>query len=236
MKSRKQKLKEYDEKYNEIPIGYNERLKWMCEKYNISDKKMNEIISIRQEMMNLLSYNTLFIVLYEEPEGSPRPRFRIVNRSNLANTAIANPNFVHVYSPTGSQDNNYMKRLIGDELINIDNIISTPSIVTFNAFFKTPSYFNISEKFLAEIGTINPINKPDWDNIGKKYSDMFNSNIWLDDAMTISGTVNKFYSLLPRVEITLHSLNILQSKHQYNSIIKRKDFNGEINYFNGGKL
>ena len=44
------------------------------------------------------------------------------------------------------------------------------------------------------------------DNIGKKYSDMFNSNIWLDDKLVISGTVNKFLSELPRVEIYVRYL------------------------------
>ena len=77
---------------------------------------------------------------------------------------------------------------------------------------------------MAEIGLDRPITKPDFDNIAKLYSDMYNSNVWLDDCLTIRGSVDKFYSILPRVEIDLRFLNGVYNKHQYNNIINRKDF------------
>ena len=61
---------------------------------------------------------------------------------------------------------------------------------------------------------------------------MFNSNIWLDDTLVISGTVNRYYSILPRVEIKLRYLNMLQNKYQYNSINKR--ITEDAIYFKGG--
>ena len=53
---------------------------------------------------------------------------------------------------------------------------------------------------------------------------MYNSNVWIDDALTISATINKFYSILPRVEIDLSYLNAVYCKQQYTNIINRKDY------------
>ena len=231
MKSRKQKQLEYEEKFSDIPKDYTERLLWMYDKYNINDKKAENIIAKRNAMVQSLEYGDLFIILYEIPEGSPRPRFRLVNRKNFINEAMTNGQFVHVYSITGKEDNMFMKRLIDNDLIAISNMIFTPCIVEYNAYLKTPSAFNAEDKFLAEIGLIRPITKPDWDNIGKKYSDMSNHNLWLDDTLVISGTVNKFYSILPRVEIKLRFLNMLYNKYQYKSISNKVE--DEVKYFNG---
>lgn len=236
MKSRKQKLDEYSEKYKDIPLNYEERLAWMYDKYNITLKKADEILIKRDQMLNSLYYKDILIVLYEEPEGSPRPRFRLVNRKNLVNMAMANPNFIHVYSPTGAQDNLYMKRLVSDkEFIELEQLLCTPCNVEYITYHKTPSSFSKTDTFLAEIGIIRPLSKPDWDNIGKKYSDMSNKNIWLDDIFVIDGTVRKFYSILPRIEIRLRYMNMVYNKYQYNIITNRADFtdNMTLEYFKG---
>lgn len=222
MKRRKQKEIEYEAKYNNIPRDYNERLVWMYDTMHLNDNLCKEIIDKRDRMINSLYYTGLFIVLYEEPEGSPRPRFRLVNRKNLANSAMSNSQFVHVYSITGAEDNKFMKRLVNEhELYTLNQLLYTPCNVVFNAFFKTPSCYNRVDTYLAELGCIRPITKPDWDNIGKKYSDMYNSNVWLDDALVISGTVNKYYSILPRVEIQLQYLNMVYNKYQSRSISEK---------------
>ena len=44
MKNRKQKSLDYEAKYSEIPRDMNERLAWMCDKFNVSTAKMDEII------------------------------------------------------------------------------------------------------------------------------------------------------------------------------------------------
>lgn len=233
MKRRKQKEREYQEKYSEIPKDYHARLLYLYDKLHLNNTICEEIISKRDAMIDRLSYNEFFIVLYEEPEGSPRPRFRLVNRKNLANSAMTNSQFVHVYSITGAEDNKFMNRLVTEQdLMPLNQLICTPCNIVFDAFIKTPSAFNRVDTFLSEIGIIRPIPKPDWDNIGKKYSDMYNSNIWLDDSLVISGTVNKYYSILPRVEIHLRYLNMLYNKYQYSNIIKRCDNNGYgVDYF-----
>ena len=185
-------------------------------------------------MINSLRYYDALIMLFEVPEGSPRPRFRLVNRANLSNMAIANPSFVHVYSLTGHEDNVFMKRLMEREDFNaLDSMICTPCSIDICAYFKTPSYFNKNETILAEIGLERPISKPDWDNLGKKYSDMFNANVWLDDTLVIDGSIHRYYSVLPRIEIRLRYLNMVYNNHQYRSIINRSDYKEEydVQYF-----
>lgn len=229
-KTRAQKHDDYDKKFGNIPIDYKERLEWLYDTLKISDRQAFEILHKRDMMINNLSYFDTQIILFEIPEGSPRPRFRIVNRSNLSNMAISNPNFVHVYSLTGKEDNVFMKRLMSqDDFSALDSMICTPCIVDIYAFMKTPSYYNREDTILAEIGLHRPISKPDWDNIGKKYSDMFNANVWLDDTLVIDGSIHRYYSVLPRVEIRLRYLNMVYNKHQYSSIIKRTDYDDAYN-------
>ena len=228
-KNRIDKAIQYQEKYSHIPIDYNERLSWMYDNYKINDRKAIEIYNKRNDMVNSLYYKEFTVILFEEPEGAKRPRFRLINRYNLVNEAMNNSDFVHVYSPDAKEDSVYMKRLIDHELVELDTLIYTPCIVEYNIYIKTPSVFNTVDTFLSELGLIRPLVKPDWDNIGKKYSDMYNHNVWIDDTLVISGTVNRFYSILPRVEIKLRYLNMLYNKYQYNTISKKID--GEVLYY-----
>ena len=233
-KSRKQKANEYEEKYGHIPIDYLERLSWLYDQLHITPKQSFDIMNTRASMLGSLFYYDFNVILFEEPEGSPRPRFRLVNRQNLANMAIANPSFIHVYSITGAEDNKYMRRLIdAGELSQLDGLIYTPCQVDICAYMKTPAQYNKEDTILAELGLHRPIFKPDFDNIAKKYSDMFNKNVWLDDTLVIDGSVHKYYSVLPRVEIRIKYLNMLYNKHQYSAIINRVDYddNNELRYF-----
>lgn len=233
-KNRKQKTEEYRKKYSNIPLSYEERLSWMIDYYNLSPSKMEEILNKRFNIMNNLHYiDYLIQVLLEVPEGAQRPRFRLVTRHNAITCLNSDP-FVHIYTPNAHDDFMYMKNITEQEVYEYQGLLNTPCIIEYNAYFPTPKNYNITDIFLAEIGLNRPnISKPDWDNIGKKYCDMYNHNIWLDDAMVVSGTVNKFYSILPRIEIKLKYLNVVYNKSQYNSIVNRKDYDGkELHYLN----
>lgn len=223
-KSRKEKAEEYDIKYSHIPRDYNERILYLIDKFHFSPTKMDEIIEKKRNIQTVLQYYDFKIILYEDPEGAKRPRFRLINRKNFMNVALQSSNFVHVYSPNAAEDHRFMHRLMDEELIQLNQFITTPTQVCINVFFKTPSYFNQADTILAEIGIHRHIQKPDWDNIGKKYTDMFNGNIWLDDNMVTDGEVHKYYSILPRVEIYIRYLNYITSQYQYNQIINRRDY------------
>lgn len=235
-KTRKVKAEEYEKKYSHIPIDYKERLSWLYDALKISDQQAYEILHQRDLILDSLKYIDTMIILFEVPEGTPRPRFRIINRQNLSNMAMSNSNFVHVYSLTGHEDQVFMKRLMEKEEFDaLDSMICTPCKIDINAYLKTPSYFNKTQIILAEIGLERPITKPDWDNLGKRYSDMFNANVWLDDTLVIDGAIHRYYSVLPRIEIRIRYLNMLYNNHQYKSIISRTDYEKEynVNYFKG---
>lgn len=224
-KNRKIKSKEYQEKYGHIPVGYEDRLRWMVDYYHVSPIKMDEILEKRQAMLNSLFYYDYNIVeLLEEPEGASRPKVRIL-RNNFNKLAKADPTMVHIYVPGAGDDRKFMQRIVeNQELDKFDNFIYTPCQIEYTMYIKTPTSYNITDIFLAEIGLIRPPVKPDWDNAGKKYCDMFNSNIWLDDSLVIDGIVHKYYSILPRVEIKLRYLNALYNKQQFNSLKNKKDY------------
>ena len=235
-KTRKVKEEEYEKKFSHIPIDYKERLSWLYDTLKITDQQAYEIMNQMDLMIAKLQYIDTMIILFEVPEGSPRPRFRIVNRKNLANMAMANSEFIHVYSLTGREDNLFMKRLMEKEEFDaLDSMICTPCTIDICTYHRTPSYFNKTQTILAEIGLERPIYKPDWDNICKKYSDMFNENVWLDDTLVIDGSIHRYYSVLPRVEIRIRYLNMLYNNHQYKSITNRTDYNDEydVKYFGG---
>ena len=232
IKSRKQKAKLYESKYSEIPRDYIERLSWMYDKYHITKAKAEEILRAKYNMLSSLYYSDdILVVLYEEPEGSPRPRARYVNKSNLTSYAKSDPGYIQVYSLTGASDRKFMKRLIDDnDLMRLDHLICTPCDVEYNTFSKTPSSYNTINTFLSEVGIIRPVSKPDFDNMEKKYADMYNGNVWIDDALVQDAAIHKYYSILPRVEIRLKFLNLLYTKYQYEQIIKRVEDPNIVNY------
>lgn len=232
-KSRKQKEEIYAKKYSEIPRDYQQRLDWMYDHLHLTPAKADMIFKTRNEMMGALQFSKeLRLILYEEPEGAPRPRARYIKRSNAVAAAKANPGFIQIYSITGNADRTFMKRLLTDqELLEADYLINTPCIVHYEAYIHTPSQFNAIDTYLAELGVIRPITKPDFDNLEKKYSDMYNGNVWLDDALVIESSMAKYYSILPRVEISLRYLNMLYNKVQYESIIKRVENVDNVTYF-----
>lgn len=220
MKSRKEKQKEYQEKYDHIPKDYKERLIWMDQKYELTDKNRQEIINRRNNIISNITFFDFFVVLYMEPEGTPRHRYRLITPKNYVNAALQSP-YIHVYQPRAKENHTYLQRLVSSEIIQLEQFIQTPFVCNINAFFRTPSNYNKSDIFIAEMGLDYHIKKPDVDNIEKMYLDMFNRNVWLDDNMCFSGQLTKFYSILPRVEISIRYMNCAMNKYQYNHIISR---------------
>lgn len=222
-KNRTSKAIEYANKYGAIPVDFYERLSYMYDIYNIDEQKQQIILDTKAQLMNSLYFKEFNIKLFEDPEGSERPRTRLVNRYNLSNMAKSNSSFIQIYSPCAKEDSMYMKRLMSDDEFNeLDSLITTPCIVDINVYIPIPKSFNYNNAFQAEMGIIRPIKKPDWDNIGKKYTDMLNLNVWIDDDIVIDGAVHKYYSILPRVEINIKYLNMFYNKYQYDLVSKRK--------------
>lgn len=235
MKSRKEKIIEYEQKYSHIPKDYIERLNYLYDTLGIDDNKSDEILQARANYINSTYFETIRMIMYEVPEYTPRPRARLVNKNGIMNAATGNNSFIQVYSITGRQNREYMKMFKEENLAYLEQLLCTPCDIEYRAYFPTPSYYNKTQIFLAEIGLDRPLIKPDFDNIEKSYSDAFTGNIWIDDIVVVDATLRKYYSILPRVEIDLMYSNQLCNQHQYKAMIKRKDFTEgmEVNYFGG---
>lgn len=218
-----------------IPKDYQERINWIIDTYKISDAKLKDIIDTKNKMLQQMYYMPeLFVVIYEIPEGSPRPRARFIKSkgNNILANARSNPGFIQVYSITGAADKKFMQEFkTNNDFDFLESLIYTPCSVKYDAYFKTPSIFNSKEKMLAELGMIRPLSKPDFDNVEKKYSDMYTGNIWVDDSIVVESNFNKYYSELPRIEITLRYMNMLYNKYQYKSASKRLGLD-DIKFFN----
>jgi len=237
MKSRKEKMVEYQNKYGHIPKDYKQRLEWLYNTLKLDDEKSDEILLQRQAFINSTYFETIRMIMYEIPEYTPRPRARLINKKGIINAATGNSSFIQVYSITGKTNKEYMRMFKQENLAYLDHLLCTPCDIEYRAYFPTPSYYNKTQIFLAEIGLDRPIIKPDFDNIEKSYSDAFTDNIWIDDIVVVDATLRKYYSVLPRVEIDLKYSNQLYNIHQYKAMIKRKDYTEEmnVNYFGGNK-
>lgn len=234
-KSRKEKEAIYEQKYGDVPKEYNDRINYIIDKYQMDQEYLDHIVDYRDNMIQNLSYSELDVVIfYENPVGTGRPRSRLVTRKNFHREAMQNPYYIHVYEPGADDDQRYMRRLMADELIVLDRLIYTPVILNYSAYYPIPSEYRPDEVMLSELGLIRPnAAKPDYDNVEKKYSDMYNANVWVDDTTVIDARIQKFYSTLPRVEVRIKYLNMLYNKHQYDKMIKRKLYDGlPIPYLN----
>lgn len=223
MKNRKQKQKEYEEKYSMIPNDYGERLAWMDDKYKLTDGLRDQIMDRAFNIINNLEFYDFLIVLYMVPEGTPRHRYRLITPKNYMTAAVSSP-YVHVYQPRAAENSSYLHKLLDTEVVQLQQFIQTPFACNINTFFPTPSNYNRVDTFIAEMGLDFQITKVDVDNQMKCILDMFNENVWLDDRMCFSGRLNKFYSIKPRIEIQIKYANCAMNKYQYNRIVNSVNY------------
>ena len=175
--------KEYDEKYGDISESYEERLNQLIKPIKTSKRKD----LLQEEIQRIKNINciTKTFTIYLLPKATPRPR---LGRRG-------------VFYVKGAKDN---KKLFKQFIKDMDvDMITTPTKFICKSYLPIPSSMNQIEKVLAELGFIRPISKPDWDNIGKAYCDMLQGLIIYDDSLIVEGVSKKYYSIKPRIEITV---------------------------------
>jgi len=79
-------------------------------------------------------------------------------------------------------------------------------------FKETLKGFSKAKKAAAEAGTLRPTTKPDIDNYAKGILDAVKGVIWKDDGQVVDLYTRKFYSEIPRVEITVKEISSVQEK------------------------
>ena len=203
----KKKLKLFKDKYGDIPNDFIERFDYILNKTNLSDKELSKL---RLMILNRLNckWNTLEFVINFFPMATPRPRQGKNGR----------------FYVKGSMDNSKLFRKFLEEGKQNFNLITTGIKIRIDNYFPIPESMNKYEKILSELKLIRPVSKPDWDNLGKTYSDMIQNNLILDDSLIIEGLSRKFYSFKPRIEIKISYMEKYDSKFNKRRIESWKSY------------
>ena len=205
----KKRLDEYNKKYGHIPKNFSERFIHLLDELKI---KQSELPLLKQSVKKALrvEYERISFVFYFVPQATPRARYSRFTKAFYVKNAL-----------------DYNK-LFGEFVESnefIDFKISTPCEFTCITYSPMPEGMNKIEKLLAELSLIKCISKPDWDNLGKTYSDMVQKHLLIDDCLIYKGTTEKYYSTRPRIEITIDYMVEHDSKYNRNKVKKWKSYN-----------
>lgn len=208
IKSRKDREKEYSEKYGHVSDDVYERLK-----NHLGKKFTPELLTLAKERVNNIrkkvKYYTIRMVFYEKPVQTHRPRVNYKTK------------IMHV--PNAKANHKAVEKFIASLKDDV-NIISTPMKITLKAYYPMPTSVKPVELILYELEHDYAIGKPDFDNVLKSYCDMIQHTLILDDDLVSSAEFIKYFSLKPRVELLITYTNGYASKHTYKTIRSRKSY------------
>lgn len=196
---------EYQMQYGGIPSTQEEILAYIEENFRINPAKLQETIDHIKE----IQWETIDFSMKIVPKPSPRPRL--------------SKQGYHFYVK-GAADNKkaiakYVKR----------HIICTRTEIDIRAYLPTPvSSMSNVEIYLAEAGMISPVGGSDVDNLMKTYLDMIQGHLLLNDNIVTKGTLEKFYSLKPRLEITIRYQTDFDSKFNRRKVTSSKSYKDEF--------
>jgi Holliday junction resolvase RusA-like endonuclease len=122
-----------------------------------------------------------------EPKGKQRPR--------VMKTGIT-------YTPKETVSYENLIKFIYSQLPEPKKF-EGPVNMWVKAYFSIPKSSSKTKAYDMKMGSIRPIKKPDWDNIGKIISDALNTMAYHDDSQVVDCEVQKFYSDNPRVEVEI---------------------------------
>lgn len=193
--------KEYNKLYGDIPKYNNERIDYLLKDTNLKRNKLKVYDEIQR--INSIKWKKKSFTLYIIPKATPRPR----SGKN------------GIFYVKGASDNKkFFKEFIKDKELEI---INTPCKIECVSYLPISKSMNRVNKILAELGFIRPISKPDWDNLAKAYCDMIQGYLLEDDALIIEGISKKYYSIKPRVEITIEWMESFDCKYNEDKIINK---------------
>lgn len=203
-----QEALEYHEKYGSIPKNFMERLSWLYNEVGFTEKQLNSLLDKIDTLANE-EWEEVKYIFYMTPKPTPRPRY--------------SPNTFHFYVGGAKLNKDIMENFI-EQHSEMECVISTPCSLDVNVYMPMPKGMNSIEKVAAELGLVHNVNAPDWDNVGKGYCDMIQDVLVSNDSLVFRGCVQKFYSVLPRVEVTVRFMKSYDCKYNKRTIENRKSF------------
>ena len=193
--------KEYQKNYGDVPEEERQRFDYLLKTIHYKKQKnsiLNQIIHLGN-----IQWKTQKFTLYWVPKGTPRPRL----------------GKAHVFYVKDAKKNKerFRKFLVDDDW----EMVTTPCIFEVRSYFPIPASMKKQEKVLSEMKLIRPISTPDWDNIGKTYSDMIQDIVLFNDSLIVDGISRKYYSVKPRVEIIIRYMAEYDSDFNYKKMQKQ---------------
>lgn len=178
--------KEYHKKYGEVPKDYIDRMIYVMKSGGFKDKDISKLQKRMKELLNMPTEEVRFVIDMM-PKATPRPR---ASRGG------------HFYVLGAGKNSSFFKTYL-EKNFPEQGIISTPCKFYVDLFMPIPSTFSQMNKILAELKLIKVVVRPDWDNLGKTYSDMVQKHLLVEDCTIYDARVRKFYSSKPRIEINI---------------------------------
>lgn len=194
--------KEYKELYGDVPKDSLDRLSYLINSLNI--KKNANTIFDRIKYISNIKWSKISFIIYLKPKATPRARYNGNTHIFYVKDAAINKKLFKKFA----KKHNFQK-------------IETPVKFKCVSYFPIPKSMNKIEQLLAELGFVRPITKPDWDNVGKTYSDMIQQDLLSDDSLIIEGISKKFYSSKPRVEIFIEYMDEHDSIYNETKVISK---------------
>lgn len=196
-------IDEYEKLYGDIPKEKEKYLDYLIKSLNI---KRGVNINFAEEIRRILhiKWEHLSFTIFLVPKGTPRPR--------------ASKNHFYV---KGASDNKRFFKEFYDSWNDHPKIV-TACKFTVKSYLPLVSTMKRYEMILAELGLIRPITKPDFDNLAKTYADMIQGTLLSDDALIIEGTSKKYYSVKPRIEISL------SYAEEFDSVFNKNKMKGDL--------
>lgn len=179
---------EYKDLYAEIPNDPKGRLDYLLSHIKFPVRNPVDVQNFISNIQKIKWKHKEF-VFYILPKSTPRPRASRTGSGKM------------IFYVKGANDHKqFLKYALRNEDIEL---IATPMKFHIRAFLPIPQSMKAHEKVAAELGFVRPITKPDWDNLAKTYCDMMSSLVIQDDRLIIEGSLKKYYSVKPRIEIDL---------------------------------
>lgn len=211
IKSRDQKISEYNERYSSRTDDPEEITKQYLATLKNPDKWVKKAKEKALRILKDRKYSSIHILMYEYPMKTDRPR-----------TAGG-----HTFSPNAAANKNYFDKAL-KKVVDAIKLITTPAEITIEAYLEMPSTVPPDEVLLFEAKLLNPVDKPDYDNIEKCYTDMLTAVLTADDDIFYHAEITKYYSLIPRVVIDIRYLQKHESNYIYKKLKNRKSIKAGI--------
>lgn len=190
---------EYNAKYGNLPSTQKELIQYIID----HSKLKEEDIQKRIDEINAIPWHEITLHFECLPYATPRPR-------------SANG----VFYVRGAKKHRKMLQRVVDNA----KIIYTRTKFIVKTYQPTPKSMSQMDRLMFEMGAARPNSDPDWDNLGKTYSDMVQKVLLVNDNIISSGYVDKFYSIKPRIEIIIQYQERFDTKFNERRMLSTKGF------------